>query len=131
MKNNLLGKTFLSSFYLYRFRKYVSSGFPIIIFCNTGVHYETPCITYFSKRVIFIIQRNSGMSFLPTKYLTIELLLFLVIVYPLNLHTESYTVKFICTMNASGTYQPKLKRKPGHRSISNQNRISDSIAAID
>jgi len=39
-------------------------------------------------------------------------------------------------MNASGTYRPKLKRKFGHRSfvvygISNQNRISDSIAAID
>jgi len=32
------------SFYLYRFRKYVSCGFPIINFCNPGVHYETPCI---------------------------------------------------------------------------------------
>ena len=31
------------SFYLYRFRKYVSCGFPIISFCNPGVHYETPC----------------------------------------------------------------------------------------
>ena len=27
------------SFYLYRFRKYVSYGFPIINFCNPGVHY--------------------------------------------------------------------------------------------
>jgi hypothetical protein len=45
MKNNLLGKNFLScSFYLYRFRKYVSYGFPIINFCNPGVRYETPCI---------------------------------------------------------------------------------------
>ena len=34
------------SFCLYRFRKYVSCGFPIINFCNPGVHYETPC-TYF------------------------------------------------------------------------------------
>ena len=39
-------------------------------------------------------------------------------------------------MNASGTYQPKLKRKAEHRSfevhdINNQNPISDSIAAID
>jgi hypothetical protein len=33
-----------SSFYLYRFHKYVSCGFPIINFCNPGVHYETPCI---------------------------------------------------------------------------------------
>ena len=32
------------SFYLYRFRKYVSYGFPIKNFCNPGVHYETPCI---------------------------------------------------------------------------------------
>jgi hypothetical protein len=35
---------FLSySFYLYRFLKYVSYGFPIKNFCNPGVHYETPC----------------------------------------------------------------------------------------
>jgi hypothetical protein len=47
MKNNLLGKKFLScSFYFYRFRRYVSYGFPIIIFCNPGVHYETPCIIF-------------------------------------------------------------------------------------
>ena len=39
------GKKFLScSFYLYRFRKYVSHGSPIINFCNPGVHYETSCI---------------------------------------------------------------------------------------
>jgi hypothetical protein len=45
IKNNVLRKKFLSySFYLYRFRKYVSYGFPIINFCNPGVHYETPCI---------------------------------------------------------------------------------------
>ena len=45
MKNNLLGKKKLScSCYLYRFRKYVSYGFPIINFCNPGVHYEMPCI---------------------------------------------------------------------------------------
>jgi hypothetical protein len=44
MKNNLLGKKFLScSFYLYRYRKYMSYGFPIINFCNPGVHDETPC----------------------------------------------------------------------------------------
>jgi len=45
MRNNLLGKKFLScSFYLYRFRKYMSYGFPMINFCNHGVDYETPCI---------------------------------------------------------------------------------------
>jgi hypothetical protein len=35
---------FYYSFYLYRFRKYVSYGFPIINVCNAGVHYKTPCI---------------------------------------------------------------------------------------
>jgi len=45
-EKHLTGKNnFLScSFYLYRFRKYVSYGFPIINFCNPGVHYETPYI---------------------------------------------------------------------------------------
>ena len=44
MKNNLLGKKLSYSFHLYRFRKYVSYGFPIINCCNPGVLYETPCI---------------------------------------------------------------------------------------
>jgi hypothetical protein len=35
------------SFYLYRFRKYVSCGFLIINFCNPRVHYETPCISLY------------------------------------------------------------------------------------
>jgi len=44
----LTGEKILScSFYLYRFRKYVSTSFPIINFCNPGVHYETPCIIAF------------------------------------------------------------------------------------
>ena len=56
MKNNLLGKKFLScSFYLYRFRKYISYGFPIINFCNPGVHYEMPCM--FSLQALL---RNKG-----------------------------------------------------------------------
>jgi len=37
-------KSLSCSFYLYRFRKYVSYGFPIINFCNPGVYYETACI---------------------------------------------------------------------------------------
>jgi hypothetical protein len=42
------GKPFFScSFYLYRFRKYVSCGFPIINFCNPGVHHETSCTLQF------------------------------------------------------------------------------------
>ena len=46
-EKNLLEKKFLScSFYLYRFNKYVSCGFPIINFCNPGVYYETPCINF-------------------------------------------------------------------------------------
>jgi len=45
VKNNLLGNNFLSCFFhLYGFRKYMSYGFPIIKFCNPGVHYETPRI---------------------------------------------------------------------------------------
>ena len=44
-EKQLTGKKFLTfSFYLYRLRKHVSYGFPIINFCNPGVHYETPCI---------------------------------------------------------------------------------------
>ena len=55
-KNNLVGKQFLScSFYLYRFRKYLSYSFPIISFCNPGVHYETPCI----------LSRNVGKKLPP------------------------------------------------------------------
>jgi hypothetical protein len=38
------GRELSCSFYLYRFRKYVTYGFPIINFCNPGVHYETHCI---------------------------------------------------------------------------------------
>jgi hypothetical protein len=50
-KKQLTGKKFFScSFYLYRVHKYVSYGFRTINFCNSGVHYETPCIirTYFN-----------------------------------------------------------------------------------
>ena len=46
MKKNLLEKkkNLSCSFNLYGFRKHVSCGFPIINFCNPGVHYEMPCI---------------------------------------------------------------------------------------
>ena len=37
---------FIFSFYLYRFRKYVSYGFPIINCCNPWLHYETTCINF-------------------------------------------------------------------------------------
>jgi hypothetical protein len=41
-EKQVTGEKFLScSFYLYRFRKYVSYGFAIINFCNPAVHYET------------------------------------------------------------------------------------------
>ena len=39
-------KILSSSFSLYMFRKYVPYGFPIINFCNPGVHYETSCIRF-------------------------------------------------------------------------------------
>jgi len=46
-EKQLTGEKILScSFYLYRFRKYMSYGFPIINFCNPGVHYETLHIKY-------------------------------------------------------------------------------------
>jgi hypothetical protein len=34
----------ICSFYLYRFCKYLSYGFPIINFCNPGGYYETPVL---------------------------------------------------------------------------------------
>jgi hypothetical protein len=37
-------KNLSCSFYLYRFRKYVSYGFPLTTFCNPGIHYETTCV---------------------------------------------------------------------------------------
>ena len=44
MKNNWLGKKCFHFFYVYRFRKFVSYGFPTINSCNPGAHYETFCI---------------------------------------------------------------------------------------
>jgi hypothetical protein len=64
-KKQLTGeKFFLScSFYLYRFRKYMSYGFPIINLCNPIVHYETPCIYCFNllktKRNLLYIRNQS------------------------------------------------------------------------
>jgi hypothetical protein len=44
-EKQLTGKKILNcSFYLCRFRKYVSYVFPIINVSNNGVYYETPCI---------------------------------------------------------------------------------------
>ena len=56
MKNNLMGKKILScSFYLYRFRKYMSYGFPIIHFCNPE---------YIMKRPVYltVIWRSGGTA---------------------------------------------------------------------
>jgi hypothetical protein len=67
-KNNLLGKQFSScSFYLYRFRKYVSYGFPMINFYNPGVRYETPCIlshncSYeYTRRTLCVAENNMSL----------------------------------------------------------------------
>ena len=56
IKNNGLGEknVFSCSFYLYRFRKCLSYGFPIINFCNPGVHYEKACILTFSRLMTYI-----------------------------------------------------------------------------
>ena len=67
MKHNLLGKKMNCSFYLHRFRKYVSYGFPIVKFCNLGVHYDTPCIYVYTGYP----RRNApdfGRVFLMLKY---------------------------------------------------------------
>jgi len=62
-EKQLTGEKKLScSFYLYRFRKYVSYGFPVINFCNPGVHYETPCIITFQWDEIQ--QKNQVVRFL-------------------------------------------------------------------
>jgi len=45
-ETKLTGGDWSCSFYLYRFPKYVSYGFPIINFCIPRVHYETPCILF-------------------------------------------------------------------------------------
>jgi hypothetical protein len=62
MKNNLLRKkNFLScSFYLQRFRKYVPYSFPILNFCNPGVHYETPCINYNQLIILDSVSLNTN-----------------------------------------------------------------------
>ena len=58
IKNNLLGGRFSYSFYLYRFRKYVSYGFLIIKFCNPGVYYDTPrTYVYISAEVTIEVRR--------------------------------------------------------------------------
>jgi hypothetical protein len=57
-ERQLTGENVLSfSFYLYRFRKYLSYGFPIINLCNFGVHYETPCIkkTFLLSCIYFVV----------------------------------------------------------------------------
>jgi hypothetical protein len=60
-EENLLGKKILSYFfYLYGFCRYVSYGFPIINFCNPGVHYETPCIM--NNSVILKVIRTESIS---------------------------------------------------------------------
>ena len=47
MKNNLLGKKMLScSFYLYKFRKYVSYGFPIKSFVIPEYIMKRPVFKY-------------------------------------------------------------------------------------
>jgi len=57
-KNLLEEKKKSCSSYLHMFRKYVSYGFPIINFCKTGVHYETPCIM---SLMLFYIYMGPGL----------------------------------------------------------------------
>jgi hypothetical protein len=64
--NNKKKKLLSCSFYLYRFRKYVSYGFPIINFCNPGVYYETPCISYHIITKLRAIVSGPKTDFVPT-----------------------------------------------------------------
>jgi hypothetical protein len=101
MKNNLLGKTFLScSFYLYRFRKHVSYGFPIITFCNPGVHYEKPCIcnlphfgTGFGNE---LLQLSNTLDFEGTKHRETVIDFILHFSYDFFL-IKDFTMKILCT----------------------------------
>jgi len=65
-EKQLTGKKnfFSCSFYLYRFRKYVSYGFPINNFCNPAAHYETSCISLPEAKQQGCVLRytNSGFS---------------------------------------------------------------------
>ena len=72
-EKQLTGKFFFCSFYLYRFRKYVSYGFPIIFFCNPEVHYETPCITEYESWWYF---HNRGSCWGYSYFLHLDFLVF-------------------------------------------------------
>jgi hypothetical protein len=70
-EKNLLGKNILNcSFQLYRFRKYVFYSFPIINFCNPGIHYETPCILLsvgpimWEMKKYYLESRSRGISYM-------------------------------------------------------------------
>ena len=63
-KTTYWGKKFLScSLYLHRFHKYKCYSFPIINFCNPGVHYETPCIVFEALQQILITSWSPVWSF--------------------------------------------------------------------
>jgi hypothetical protein len=70
-QKQLTGKNFLScSFCLCRFHKYLSYGFPIINFCNPGVHYETPCIQWCNSLPCCIyVNQCQGFTILMQLYL--------------------------------------------------------------
>jgi len=78
MKNNLVGKKFLScSFDLYRFHKYLSYGFPIINFCNPGVLYEMSCIS----NIHFTLQLCLSLANLLGQWKNVALIL----IQPINI----------------------------------------------
>ena len=56
---------FSCSFYLYRFRESVFYGFPIINFCNPGVHYETPGIIQVSLNSLNPASTLNSLPLLP------------------------------------------------------------------
>jgi len=53
-------------FYLYRFHKYMSNGFPTISFCNLGVHKKSPVyINYSIYSLICSICSHFSLFFFP------------------------------------------------------------------
>ena len=87
-EKQLTGKFFFSfSFYLYRFRKYLSCGFPILNFCNPGVRYETPCV------LLTLLRPGLTSDLVPSRLLSKPLQVFMFLYDPQNV---TFSTVFIC-----------------------------------
>jgi hypothetical protein len=112
--------------YTHLFRKYVSYGFPIIIFCNPGVHYETPCrhtsfpysnpnflfilLQYCSKETILGYKKYGGKHF-PALPLQPQVSPMPKTVTQCKFHTRNHKYW-------APTYKLKSPKQPGARELS-------------